>query len=447
MGGTESPLTAFWQVDSLRSARPLSRKPRRKRALINEQISKSWKDNNIEPAEPASDEVFLRRVFIDLMGRIPTAEEVKDYERDKSANKRTRLVARLLHSETYPLKDASGFPVLNGNKKPIVFDYSKEFAQHWAEIWSIWLMSRVGVHEMYHGNLRYWLEDQLAKSSPSHEEIVRKLLTATGKSNVNGAVAFIGAHLGEPTYNPCNRSQNPADIQTEVGKFDMIPLASRISRVFLGIQVQCTQCHDHPFNPELGQESFWGVDAFLRQVDLDRVPAKMMGVGKAKKRMEALPFTVTDNPMFNSTAPIFFGHARKPQMIGPTFLADLADLDKEKNERPRKRMPKNTNKTCREVLADYIIGHDNFAKAFINRMWGHFFGRGLGSLPAYDDFENRDNKVVHPELLKQLAQEFVKSKYDPKQLMEWICNSDVYNLNYVAPNEAMTHPDKAMFFG
>ena len=226
----------------------------------------------------------------------------------------------------------------------------------------------------------------------------------------------------------------------------MVPLTSRITKLFLGVQTQCTQCHDHPFNPEMGQDSFWGVNAFLRQIDRDRAPA-MMVIGKAKKGMDALPISITDNPMLNSAAPVYYERRNGLLVaIPPTFLVNLADLDKEKNERPKKLMPKDTNKTRREVLADYVINHDNFGKAFISRMWGHFFGRGLGSLPAYDDFGNRDNKMVHPEMLESLAQEFVKYQYNPKLVMEWICNSDVYNLSCVAVDKAMANPDKDMFF-
>jgi hypothetical protein len=410
-------------------------------AIINEQMSKTWKDNEIKPAEPASDDMFIRRVFIDLLGRIPTPEEIRDYERDKQPNsaKRSALVNRLLHKPTYK--------VMGEDKKMVTFEYEREFAQHWAEIWTVWLMSRGGVHQMYHDNLRFWLESEYAKTSPNHEEIVRKLLTANGKTNDNGAAAFIGAHLGEPIINPRDRTQNPADVQKEDGKFDMVPLTSRITRMFLGVQTQCTQCHDHPFNPEMGQDSFWGVNAFLRQIDRDITPAMMAGPGKAKKGMDARPFSIIDNPMLNSAAPVYYERRNGLLVaIPPTFLVNLADLEKEKNERAKKLMPKAGNKTRREVLADYVVNHDNFAKAFISRMWGHFFGRGLGSLPAFDDFGNRDNKMVHPEMLERLAQEFVKYKYDPKQVMEWICNSEVYNMSYVAADKAMANPEKDMFF-
>ena len=83
------------------------------------------------------------------------------------------------------------------------------------------------------------------------------------------------------------------------------------------------------------------------------------------------------------------------------------------------------------MLAEYIIQHDNFAKAYVNRMWAHFFGRGMNELPAADDFGGH-NKVVHPDLLNKLAADFIQYGYDSKKLIEWICDCDAYSLSYQA---------------
>ena len=91
-----------------------------------------------------------------------------------------------------------------------------------------------------------------------------------------------------------------------------------------------------------------------------------------------------------------------------------------------------------------MIEHDNFARAFVNRMWGHLFGRGLNKEPAVDDFSS-NNEIVHPELLDYLAEEFKKYNYDPKKLLEWICTSDVYNLSHVA-NKAYADPKYDPYF-
>jgi len=88
-------------------------------------------------------------------------------------------------------------------------------------------------------------------------------------------------------------------------------------------------------------------------------------------------------------------------------------------------------KTRREVLGIWMTQHDNFGKAFVNRMWGHLFGRGLQEEPTVDDF-NQNNKIIHPELLDYLAEQFKAYNHDPKKLLEWICTSDVYNLSHVS---------------
>src|SRR4029450_10720785 len=84
--------------------------------------------------------------------------------------------------------------------------------------------------------------------------------------------------------------------------------------------------------------------------------------------------------------------------------------------------------------AEYVIKHDNFARAYVNRIWGHLFGRGLNKEPGVDNFGSH-NEVIHPELLDALAKDFAAYEYDPKKLLTWICLSDAYNLSHVAPKE------------
>jgi hypothetical protein len=402
--------------------------------IIDEHLRKTWAEAKVTPAKQANDHEFLRRVFVDVLGRVPTPEEVRDFERDKSTNKRAKVIHRLLHDEVYKLKDASGREIKGDDGKPMVFEYSREYAEHWADIWTVWLMTRAGTNELYHSQMKFWLEKAFMNNMP-HDTMVRELLTAKGKGTENGGVSnFVMAHLGEPNQ------QRITD-----GPFDAIPITSRVTRLFLGVQTQCTQCHDHPFNPEWGQENFWGVNAFFRSTTRDQTPAPASGAAKKNKAMMAQPITVSDDPRLNDSMRIFYERRTGVLMsIKPQFLPNLADLEKDKTEREKKGMPAN-GKGRREVLADYVIAHDNFSKAFVNRMWGHFFGRGMNEQPAVDDFGGH-NKIIHPALLEDIGKEFAKYKYDPKMLIEWICNSEAYNLSYVAPTREMAKPDLEVYF-
>src|SRR5207248_3026337 len=114
------------------------------------------------------------------------------------------------------------------------------------------------------------------------------------------------------------------------------------------------------------------------------------------------------------------------------MLKDLKDAEEGKLS-PRRITASGSDKNRRQQLAEWIVSHDNFSKAYVNRVWGHLFGRGLMKEPAFDDFGNTE--VVHPELLAYLGEEFAKYNHDPKKLQEWVCTSDAYQLSHVAVKE------------
>ncbi len=377
---------------------------------INQQIAKGWSDLGIKtPAKKATDDEFIRRVFIDLIGRIATPDEVRDFEADRGADKRVRLVRRLLNEKKYLPKNAKK------GTEPI--NYSDEFAQHWANIWTVWLMTR-SAHPLYREQINYWLWKQF-NENVSHKDMVVKLITATGKSDENQAVNFVIHHLGEAIAE---------SKRSDLGTHDAVPITSRVTRLFLGLQTQCTQCHNHPFNKEWKQEDFWGVNAFFRQTTRDRNPTP----GTAgNNRMMNVPVQVElrDDTNLNSSGRIFYEpRDGRLQAARPTALKDVAQAEAGDDS---DKVIKSSDKTRRQVLAEYIVTHDNFEKAFVNRVWGHLFGRGLNKEPTIDDFGSL-NEVLHPEMMKVLAEEFKKYNYDVKQLLEWICLSDPYNLSHEA---------------
>ncbi|HYH66427.1 MAG TPA: DUF1549 domain-containing protein [Urbifossiella sp.] len=416
---------------------------------INELILKGYESAGIKrPAEKATDHEFCRRVFIDLIGRIPTIDEVVDFERDKTSDKRVKLVRRLMHDDSYQPKTINGAPVTvtfkNGQgkdeKQPVLFNYKQEYADHWAEIWTVWLMSRSG-HQTYRDQMRVWLEEKFLKDT-NHKELVTRLLTATGQVGgalpttekgwtfkENYAANFLVHHLGDPVKD--DKDSGDVNEKIEDGAFDAVPITSRSTKLFLGLQTQCVQCHDHPFNKEWVQKDFWGVNAFFRQTVRSATPSGPP-VGNNPKMANATSVTLTDDPSLNPK--LIVKYDKRNGARDGTFPVMLKDYDAALNGQKSTKILAGTpegGKTRRAQLAEWMTAHDNFGKAYANRMWAHFFGRGMNKEPGADDFGS-NNEIVHPELLQYLGDEFVKYGHNQKALMEWVCTSDAYSLSHVA---------------
>ncbi|MDY3553362.1 DUF1549 and DUF1553 domain-containing protein [Gemmata sp. JC717] len=393
-------------------------------AKINELIAKGWEAAGAKPAAKASDHEYMRRVFIDLIGRIPTVEEIRDFEQDRAANKRVRLVQRLLNERKYAPKP-NGRPVTavaGLSKFPI--DYSAAYARNFAEIWSVWLLTRSGLDPIYREQFMMWLEDQLDNNVP-YRDFVTGLITATGKSNDNGAVHFVFRHIGDPIQ--ADAKGQKVDL-SEFGKYDNVPVTSRVTKMFLGIQTQCTQCHDHPQAKEWLQADFWGVNAFFRQTEKVGTQNTM----QKKQTATANYVELREMPDWNKKGMVLYERRDgQRKATYPVMLKDLAQSEKGEKSTKNLISAPATAKTRRQTLAEWVVQHDNFEKALVNRMWGHLFGRGLQKDATVDDFKS-DNEIVHPELLTYLGEQFKQYNHDMKKLLEWLCTSDVYQLSHVA---------------
>jgi hypothetical protein len=369
-------------------------------AFIDEQIEKGWADNKLEPAERCSDYTFIRRASLDLIGRIAKVSEIQKFMADPPAERRSRLIERLLASE--------------------------EFPNHFANVWANMLMTRSGA-KLYRDQLHLWLYDEFEKKGTNWKTIVTALLTAEGDTNDNGAVNFILAHLGEE-FGGRGQKRGLSDLWKENGRYEMVPVTSRSMRLFLGLRIQCTQCHDHPFNDEWRQHHFWGVNAFFRQVDTpDGRPGMMM---KKKGQGGRQKFRLLDNSNFNEE-----GIVPYERRNGLVEFQKSVFLDGRKMPADAKRR--------RQELAKLVVSSDYFAKAFVNRMWGHFLGRSFTKDP--DDFGDH-SPVSHPALLDKLAKDWAtKYQYDPRAVIRWICNSRAYGLSSVA-NPTNDKADAEPFF-
>jgi hypothetical protein len=366
--------------------------------LINEKIEAGWKANKVTRSRYATDFEFIRRASLDVIGRIAKPEEIQAFLRDPEPTRRSLLIDRLLASDEYPA--------------------------HWANLWTNWLLTRSGPFGQgtYHEQTSAWLREQFALNRP-YDAIVKDLITAKGKNTENGAVNFILAHVGETT---------PAALRTELGHFEMVPLTSRITRLFLGVQVQCAQCHPHPFYDSLKQEHFWRVNAFLRQVDREGTPPVQRG-----RTMTHPPLTLKDNEAVNADAKVYL---EKRNAVLLQVRAEFLPSGEEVKGQTLTKGAKGI--TRREELARYLLDHDQFPKAIVNRLWGVFLGRGF--VNPVDDF-NEQNKPSNPELLNELAARFKHYGYDQKKLIRWICNSTPYNLSCVT-NPTNDKPEQEVLF-
>jgi hypothetical protein len=388
---------------------------------INAEIAKAWKANKVQPSNRCTDDEFIRRATLDIIGRIPTLAERAVYMKDSPQKRRSLLIDRLLDDPLYK----------NGEL----------YAQNFANLWTILLMTRQGSGEAYREQMRDWLTRQLMGAKTSEKDaathadwskIAADLIAAQGKTNQNQAVNFVLTHMGEKVKGD----------PRENGAFDMVPVTSRTTKLFLGIRTQCVQCHDHPFNGEWNQEHFWGINAFFRQVSASERPT-MLGKNKKGKDFVTQPI-VRDDTGYNVKGIIPYERRNAVVLYtDPMFLTG-------------QRIKKGSEHTRREELAHFITASPFFAKAFVNRMWGHFFGKSF-TKDAVDDFGDHnpssfpnvldeDGKIKELGLLDRLADDWAKRyNHDPKMLIRWICNSQAYGLSSTA-NRFNDKPEDEVFF-
>ncbi len=381
--------------------------------FINDKLEEQWKAEKVVPSAYASDYEFIRRASLDIIGRIATPDEIKAYLKDPVNKRRSMLVERLLSSEDYP--------------------------RHWANLWSNWLLTRSGAFGRgeYHDQMNLWLEDQFASNTP-YNKMVEALLTAEGDNVKHPEVNFLLAHVGDKVV--VKEKENNPDamqlIKTD-GHFQMVPITSRITKLFLGTQVQCAQCHDHPFYNNIKQKDFWGINAFLRQVDRKGTPPDPTMKMMAKPG----PLELIDDTDVNEDGMVYF--EKRNGVVQKTRASFLPGADDARGSLVDKDGKVLQGVERRKALAQYVTNHPMFAKEYVNRMWGVFFGKGF--VNPVDDF-NDQNKPSNPELLDALADSFKnEANYDQKELIRWICNSNAYNLGCTA-NSTNDSPEKEVLF-
>ena len=320
--------------------------------FVDDFVFANLKAIGVPPSPVCDDATFLRRVTLDIAGRLPTEEEASAFFVSQETNKRDQVIDALLRSPDYADYFANKWTALLKNRRDDASDLKSNFAFH------------------------AWIRDSLLANKP-YDQLVRELLAATGTVIGNPAVAWY------------KRVKEPKEQLEDV------------AQLFLGVRMQCAQCHHHPFE-RWSQDDYYSLSAFFSQVG--RKPSNTRG--------EDLIFHKRG---IATAKNIKTGAALKPAALGDPIPAIAADED------PRLK------------LVDWMASKANpfFAKALVNRYWKHFLQRGL--VEPEDDIRDT-NPATNPELLAALEKHFIDSSFDLKSLVRVITQSNAYQLSST-PNQ------------
>jgi hypothetical protein len=328
-------------------------------AKIDAYVAAAWSPNT-QPAPVADDAEFFRRVHLDLAGRIPSVTEVRDFLDDDRPDKRRLWVDRILVAD------------------PDDSSYRSAYINHFADVWRAWLLARTDQQaQAQQPELHTWLRRRL-KDNAGYDRLVRDLLTQP---------------LGN---NPGGGGEGSAAVFYQANEFKPPNLAGSTARLFLGVTIECAQCHNHPFN-QWTRTQFWEYAALFTDM-----PNQGQG-GKPAKRGEI--------------------------KIPGDRLVKARYLD---GKEPQWKDSAGT----RPTLAAWMTTAENpyFARAGTNRLWTYFFGNPLADA---GDRPTEARPAAHKELLDELARQFVAHKYDMKFLIRAITASRAYQRT-----SAVTHPSQ-----
>jgi len=346
-------------------------------AIIDRHLAADWQARGIKPAAPADDGEFARRVYLDLIGRAPKVAELREFIEDTDPQKRCKLVDKLM---TLP-------------------SHSAHFA---ASTRVAWLPQSVTNQQFsfFGSQLEVFLRNRYRDNTPA-DVTIRRLLTVTLRNNgaMNGNMRFL-----QPDPNDVESQSLIAFYQANEAKPENAGAA--VSRLFLGIKLECAQCHDHPFAPYT-KEQFWEFAAFFAELNV--LPNRRPSEGAAKEPQadkNRLNIPNTDKQVI---AKFFDG-------TDPNWVE---------------------SRTPRQELADWLTRPDNpyFARNLANRMWAHFFG--LGILDPVDE-PGENNQPSHPKLMDELGAAFAAAKFDNRTLIRGITRSKAYQLT-----SKLSHPTQA----
>jgi hypothetical protein len=330
---------------------------------IDRLINRRLEQEKIPPSPQADDAEILRRLYLDLLGRVPTLDEATEFLERSDGEKRARLIDQLLGR----------------------YEYGRHFAIEWHK--------RIGMRDGFvdkriEKSIYPWLAEQFNRNRP-WSEMVRDLLLAEGDVHTNLATNF---YLSE--------------LNTMEGIVQTDRVAGLTAQLFLGINLRCAQCHDHPFAP-WKQAEFWEFAVFFGRIGYADKPTRFKQLVEAKvvlnKDGQRMPFARDDATIEIPGS----GTVVQARFVGGA----AANLDPERPFRP--------------VLAQWLTARENqrFAAAAANRMWNHLMGRGL--VTPVDDMHDQ-NAATHPKVLALLSRRFAESGHDLHDLIRCICLTQAY---------------------
>ncbi len=312
---------------------------------VDELMNAKFLKLRMNPSELCSDDEFLRRVSLDVCGVLPTVEEYEKFVADTDPKKREKKVDELLGR--------------------------KEFVEMWVMKWSELLTIRSSQQVSYKSMLLYynWLQERVANNMPM-DQLVQELLSSKGGTFANAATNYF---------------QNETDT---------LKVSENVAQVFMGMRIQCAQCHNHPFD-RWTMDDYYGFAAFFSQI--------------GRKRGEDPRETIIFNSNRGEVQHLVDKRAMKPKFLGG-------------------EEPETKGKDRREVMAKWLASSENpyFAKNLSNIVWAHFFGQGI--INDVDDVRV-SNPAVNPELLDELGKRFGEYNFDFKKLVRDICVSRTYQLS------------------
>ncbi len=335
---------------------------------IDQEIAAKMPDFEARAAPLADDEEFVRRIYLDLTGIIPTPDQARAFLKDPSPDRRTRLIDSLLNSPAY--------------------------ARHMAQVFDVLWMERRPDKYVPDAQWQEFLRAAFAANKP-YDQLVREVLSADGSDPATRPAArFYLDRLGEPHL-----------------------ITRDVSRLFLGMNLQCAQCHDHPLVNAYKQDHYYGLYAFFSRSYLYNDPAKKQAVLAEKAEGDVSYQSVFAPKVTKKTGP------RLPD--GPPVPEPALPKDKAYRVAPVQNRPGIPRFSRRAALPGLLASaaNEHFRRAAANRFWALLIGRGLVD-PV--DFDHADNPPSHPQLLDLLAGEFARSQFNVKMLLRELALSRTY---------------------